>query len=173
VPKVLGAATLEARYLGDANFNASTDTETHTVTVDGADLAIVKRNGLRVLPGGQPFTYILLVSNAGPQSVVNARVSDILPNQLGNASWTCSGTGGASCPASGVGTVDALVNLPAGSSVSFALTVTAQANPEQVISNTATVTPPVNAPDPILSNNQSTDSDPIGVFGESFETESE
>lgn len=173
VPKALGVATLEARYLGDANFNASVDTEAHTIVVDGADLSIVKRNGLRLVPGGQPSTYILLVSNAGPQGVVNARVTDILPAQFANASWTCSAGAGASCPAAGAGTVDALVSLAAGSSVSFALTATAQAAPEQIVSNRATVTPPPNAPDPVSANNESTDTDPIGIFGEGFETEDE
>jgi len=56
IPKALGAATLEARYLGDADFNPSTDTEPHTITAEGADLAIIKRNGLRLIPGGQPST---------------------------------------------------------------------------------------------------------------------
>ncbi|HWS26798.1 MAG TPA: IPT/TIG domain-containing protein, partial [Xanthomonadales bacterium] len=172
-PKALGVATLEARYLGDANFNGSIDSEAHTIVVDGADLSIVKRNGLRLIPGGQPSTYILLVSNAGPQSVVNARVTDILPPQLADAAWTCSASAGASCPASGTGTLDALVSLPAGSSVSFALTVTAQATPEQVVSNRATVTPPLNAPDPLIENNESTDTDPIGILGTGFETENE
>lgn len=173
IPKALGAATIEARYFGDANFNGSSDTEAHTITVEGADLSIVKRNGLRLVPGGQPSSYILLVSNSGPQSVVNARVTDILPPQFSAASWTCSASGGASCPANGGGTVDALVSLPGGSSVSFVLTVTAQVSPEQIVSNRATVTPPANAPDPVTTNNESTDTDPIGIFGEGFETEDE
>jgi uncharacterized repeat protein (TIGR01451 family) len=173
VPKALGAATLEARYLGDANFAPSTDTEAHTVTVNGADLSIIKRNGLRILPAGQPSTYVLLVSNAGPEDVLGARVTDILPPQLSNASWTCTSTGGAVCPATGTGTVDALVNMPSGSSVTFLLTVTAQANPEQVVTNRATVTPPVNAPDPVLGNNESSDTDPIGLFGDGLEDEND
>ncbi|MGE4070911.1 MAG: FG-GAP-like repeat-containing protein [Lysobacterales bacterium] len=173
VPKALGAATLEARYLGDANFAPSTDTEAHTVTVNGADLSIIKRNGLRILPAGQPSTYVLLVSNAGPDNVQGARVTDILPPQLSNASWTCTGTGGAVCPASGTGTVDALVNLPSGSSLTFLLTVTAQANPEQIVTNRATVTPPGNSTDPVLGNNESSDTDPIGVFGDGLEDEND
>ncbi|MEZ5467553.1 MAG: FG-GAP-like repeat-containing protein [Lysobacterales bacterium] len=173
VPKALGAATLEARYLGDANFAPSTDTEAHTVTVNGADLSIIKRNGLRILPAGQPSTYVLLVSNAGPDNVQGARVTDILPPQLSNASWTCTGTGGAVCPASGTGTVDALVNLPSGSSLTFLLTVTAQASPEQIVTNRATVTPPSNSTDPVLGNNESSDTDPIGLFGDGLEDEND
>lgn len=173
IPKALGATTLEARYLGDANFNASTDTEAHTISADGADLSILLRNGLRLLPGGGTATYVLLVNNAGPQDVVNARVSAILPPQLSNANWTCVASVGASCPAAGAGTLDALVSMASGASVTFNLSVAVQANPEQLVSNRATVTAPANAPDPNLSNNESTDTDPIGVFGEGLETESE
>lgn len=173
VPKSFGLTTLEARYLGDANFAPSVDTEEHTVSADGADLSIIKRNGLRVLPAGQASTYVIAVNNAGPQDVFGARVTDLLPPQLINASWTCTSTGGAVCPLSGIGTVDALVDMPAGSTVTFLLTVTAQADPEQVVTNTATVAPPGTAPDPVPANNQSTDVDPIGVFGEGFEEENE
>jgi uncharacterized repeat protein (TIGR01451 family)/CSLREA domain-containing protein len=173
VPKALGVATLEARYLGDADFDPSIDTESHTVSADGADLSIIKRNGLRLVPGGVPSTYVILVSNAGPQDVINARVTDLLPAQFSNAAWTCTATGGAVCPASGSGTVDALVGLPAGSSLSFALTATAQSTPEQIVTNRAIVEPPLSAPDPFLDNNESIDVDPIGVFGEGFETENE
>jgi len=172
-PKALGAATLEARYLGDANFDSSVDTEAHIFTADGADLAIIKRNGLRLLPGGAASTYVLLVTNAGPQAVVNARVTDILPAQFTAASWTCTASIGASCPTSGIGNVDALVNLDVGASLSFALTATVQRAPEQVVSNRATVTPPVNAPDPQMQNNESVDIDPIGIFGAGFETDDE
>lgn len=173
VPKALGLITLQAHYQGDANFALSSDTEEHTVTVDGADLSIIKRNGLRLLPAGQPSTYVLLVNNAGPQDVVGARVTDLLPPQLSNGSWTCSSTGGATCPASGVGTVDALVNMPSGSSVTFLLTVTVQASPEQVVTNRAIVTPPTNAPDPLPANNESIDVDPMGLFGDGWEDENE
>lgn len=173
LPKAFGEITIEARYLGDANYNPSVDTEAHTVIAEGADLSIIKRNGLRILPGGLPSTYVILVSNSGPQDVVNARVTDILPPQLTNASWTCTAADGASCPASGSGNIDALVHLPAGSSVSFLLTVTAQVAPEQIVSNVARVTPPVNAEDPNLDNNESVDTDPIGIFGDGLETEFE
>jgi uncharacterized repeat protein (TIGR01451 family) len=173
IPKATGLVTLQARYLGDANFNGSTAVAEHQILADGADLSIIKRNGLRLLPGGQPVSYTLLVSNAGPQAVVNARVTDILPAQLLSPSWTCVAGAGANCPASGSGTVDALVSLEAGASVTFTLNVTAQANPEQIVSNLATVAAPPNAPDPNLVNNDSVDVDAIGVYGEGFETENE
>lgn len=173
LPKTSGAVVIEARYLGDANYNPSEATVDHVIVADGADLSIIKRNGLRLLPGGVPSTYVILVSNAGPQDVFNARVTDILPPQLGNASWTCSGSNGGTCPASGSGNVDVLVNLPSGASVTFLLTVTAQIQPEQIVSNIASVMPPANAEDPNLDNNVSIDTDPIGIFGDGHETEDE
>ena len=173
VPKALGAITLQARYDGDANFNGSTATASHTVTADGADLAILNRNQRRMVAAGQPSSFTVTVSNLGPQNVVNARVVDVLPAQFGDVSWTCAATAGASCPASGSGLIDTLVSLNAGTSVVFTLTATAQLTPEQIVTTTATVTAPVNASDPNLSNNSSSDSDPIGVFGDGLETDDE
>jgi CSLREA domain-containing protein/uncharacterized repeat protein (TIGR01451 family) len=173
VPKATGSVTIEARYLGDANYNPSTATTPHQIIASGADLGITKRNGLRILPGGQPSEYVILVTNAGPEDVTAARVVDLLPPELTAASWSCTATGAASCPASGTGNIDALVNLPVGGSVTFVLTVTAQLDPETVVTNTATVATPNGVADPIPSNNSSSDTDPIGLFGDGFETESE
>lgn len=173
VPKATGSFTIEARYLGDANYNPSTATAPHQIIASGADLGITKRNGLRILPAGQPSAYVILVTNAGPEDVTGARVVDLLPPELTAASWTCTATGPASCPASGTGNIDALVNLPVDSSVTFVLTVTAQPNPEAVVTNTATVATPSGVADPIPSNNSSSDTDPIGLFGDGLETESE
>ncbi len=173
VPKNAGVFDLQARYLGDANFLPSTDLEPHTVSASNADLAIVKRNGLRLLPGGSQVTYVILVTNNGPQPVTNARITDILPAQLSAATWTCGVNGNGSCPASGTGSIDVLVSLASGSQATFTLTAAVQLTPEQIVANTAAVQPPPNVPDPSLVNNESTDVDTIGVFGEGFESENE
>ena len=173
IPKNTGAFALEARYLGDANFLPDTDTEAHTIASATADLAIVKRNGERLLPGGSQTTYIILVSNNGPQPVTNARVTDILPPQLSAATWTCVVSGSGSCPATGSGNIDALVSLASGAQATFQLTATVQLNPEQIVSNTASIAPPANTPDPQLGNNESTDVDTIGLHADGFESENE
>lgn len=173
VPKATGQFTIEARYLGDANYNPSTATTPHQIIGSGADLGITKRNGLRILPGGQPSEYVILVTNAGPEDVTDARVLDLLPPELTAASWTCTASGAASCPASGTGNIDALVDLPVNSSVTFVLTATAQSNPEAQVTNTATVATPNGVADPIPSNNSSSDTDPVGLFGDGLETEDE
>ena len=173
VPKSTGSFVIEARYLGDANYNASTATTPHQVIASGADLGITKRNGLRIVPAGQPSSYVILVTNAGPEAVVGARVVDLLPPELSAASWTCTATGPATCPASGSGNIDALVNLEVDASVTFVLTVTAQPVPEAMVTNTATVATPTGVTDPQPANNSSSDTDPIGLFGDGLETESE
>ncbi len=173
VPKNTGAFALEARYLGDANFLPDSDTEAHTIASSTADLAIVKRNGERLLPGGAQTTYVILVTNNGPQPVTNARVTDILPPQLSAATWTCVVSGSGSCPASGSGNIDALVSLASGAQATFQLTATVQLNPEQIVSNTANIAPPANTPDPQLGNNESTDVDTIGLHADGFESENE
>ena len=39
---------------------------------------------------GSPLTYTVVVSNAGPSNVTNARVQDALPAPLAGFGWTCT-----------------------------------------------------------------------------------
>ena len=39
---------------------------------------------------GAPLTYTVVVTNAGPSNVTNARVQDALPAALAGFSWTCT-----------------------------------------------------------------------------------
>ncbi len=77
---------------------------------------------------GSSSVYEIVVSNAGPINVQNLVVNDTIPNG-GTATWTCSGTGAASCAASGSGDISELVDIPANESVTFLVTVTWSADP--------------------------------------------
>lgn len=169
--KTQGNRTLNVSYGGDADFNGSATNGTQQVGVvaSGADLAIRKLNDRCVLPGGTRSSYRIEVSNLGPDPVTGARVQDTLPALLTGASWTCTGSGGGSCTASGNGNIDQLVNLPVGGSVVFLLSADVPTTPESVVSNTATVQTPSGVSDPVAGNNSSTDSDPIGVFCDGIE----
>src|SRR5690606_14571566 len=89
------------------------------------DLAITKDNGVTTYTPGLDATYTIIVSNNGPFGVQGARVQDPLPAGVTMASWTCGGeTGGAVCGASsGTGAIDTTANLPAGSSVTYTLSM--------------------------------------------------
>ena len=78
---------------------------------------------------GNTTTYTITVGNTGPSDVTGVRVTDPVTPELSGFTWTCSGSGGASCAAgSGSGALDTTVNLPAGTSATFLLTATIAAD---------------------------------------------
>lgn len=87
------------------------------------------------LPGtlleGQPFVATFVVSNTGGAAATGRAVLPTL-RELGDVSWSCAGTGGGVCPASGIGGLDAAVSLPPGATASFAIIATHPGPPTQV-----------------------------------------
>ena len=138
---------------------------------DSADLAITKTAGrVAVVEGGQ-VTYTIVVSNAGPQDVVGAAVSDTFPAPLENLELTAivPTLGATSTLGTGpfVGALSDTVDLPVGSSITYTVTATvapmgsAHQAVEAIVTNAATVTPPANIEDFELSNNMAHDSDVV------------
>ncbi|WMT92583.1 DUF6923 family protein [Pelagibacterium sp. H642] len=125
------------------------------------DLEIEKDNGVTTYTPGLDTTYSIVVSNNGPFGVSGARVQDSLPAGVTTANWTCgSETGGAICGApSGTGGIDTTASLPAGSSVTYELSLGVPASQTGNFTNTATVTPPAGSPDADMSNNTASDTD--------------
>jgi trimeric autotransporter adhesin len=135
-----------------------------------ADLAVTVTNNSSYVTGGATTTYLIRVSNPGPAGVANARVDDALGTEFSGASWTCSGQNGGQCDPSGSGDIDQRVDLPVGSTVTFALTALVAATPETAISTIASVTPPPAIDDPMLTNNVGSDGPDIrGLFRNGFE----
>jgi uncharacterized repeat protein (TIGR01451 family) len=131
-------------------------------TPPGANLSISKTDGVSSVVSGSPVTYTITVTNAGQGTVVGARVSDVLPAALQDASWTCApaASGGvADCAASGSGDIDDTVTLGAGESVVYSLEATASGSGSLV--NTATVAAPGDSVDPDPSDDSATDTDSI------------
>ena len=129
-----------------------------------ADLAITKASTPEPYVPGALLTYTIVVSNAGPSDVSNARVQDALPPPLAGFTWTCtaSAAGGVRHGVSGSGNIDALVTLPAGTHATFTVTGTVPAGTTGTLTNTATVTPPLGVTDPVPGNNGATDTNPVG-----------
>ena len=156
--------------LGSAIINTALATATASVTgvplqaedtvgislAGGADLAIVKTAPATYTPG-QPLTYTLVVTNAGPSTSTNALVEDVLPAGLTGATWTAVFTGGATGTASGSGNVNTNVTVPRGGRATYTVRATASSTLAGVLTNTATVTPTDGDPDPNPDNNTSTD----------------
>ena len=144
--------------------NSASDTDTVTPV---ADLSITKSDGVSSVNAGSTTTYTLVVSNAGPSAVTGAALTDPAVANLTVTNITCTaGTGGATCPGSGV-TVTNLqgsgisVNLPAGGSLTFAVNATVAGGATGSLTNTATLTAPGGTTDPTLGNNTASDTDNV------------
>ena len=140
--------------------NSATDTDTINPT---ADLSITKTDGSATAIPGNPVTYTIVASNAGPSAVTGASVTDTLPAVLTGASWTCAGAGGGTCTASGTGNIADTVNLPVGGTVTYTLTATLSAAATGTLLNTVTVTVPAGVTDPNPGNNAASDSDALSA----------
>ena len=147
--------------VNDANpaNNSATDTDTLTAT---ADLSITKTDGVVAIAQGGSTTYVIVVANGGPSAVVGATVSDILPGAFAGATFTAVGSGGASgFTANGGGNINDMVNMPAGSTITYTVTASLNAGALGIVSNTATVMPPGGVTDTNPANNSATDTDTI------------
>ena len=144
----------------DTGNNSATDLTAVTAT---ADLSITKTDGLTTIQAGQPTTYTIVVSNAGPSAIVGAVVDDTFPAALTGVTWTCAASAGSTCPAGGSGDVaGATVDLLASGTATF--TVAATVDPAAAagtLTNTATVTQPAGSVDPAPGNNTATDTTEI------------
>ncbi|GEL96329.1 lectin-like domain-containing protein [Cellulomonas composti] len=123
------------RELVTAN-NSDESTGTCSVPVD---LSITKTGPAGAVVGDD-VTFTIEVTNAADVPAPATRVTDVLPDGLADASWTCENPDGVPCeqPA-GDGDVDTSVDLPAGGTATIVVTGVADAAGE--LANTATVTP--------------------------------
>ncbi|MGM9320453.1 beta strand repeat-containing protein [Deinococcus aquaticus] len=168
VPAGTPAGTYTVTYqLCDAAVTAACDTATVQVTVNAAatsDLAVSKTGPAFAQPGGT-VTYTIRAWNNGT-SASSATVTDTVPADLTGVSWTCAGTGGATCAApSGTGnnvSVGATLPVDTGAATTadtafVTVTVTATAPSTatlsstpaaRTITNTASVSGPNTDPTP-------------------------
>jgi uncharacterized repeat protein (TIGR01451 family) len=129
-----------------------------------ADLSITKTDGRTVVDPAQTMTYTIVASNAGPDPVTGATVTDTLPGSITGATWTCTGGGGGSCAAGAPGNInDGGVILPMGGTATYTLTGTLGMAAAGSVSNTAAIVAPGGVTDPNTSNNSATDTDAIAA----------
>ncbi|HET9317093.1 MAG TPA: proprotein convertase P-domain-containing protein, partial [Vicinamibacteria bacterium] len=125
-----------------------------------ADLSITKTDGQTTAIPGQPLTYVITASNAGPTAVSPATVADTFPGIINCPTWTCVGAGGGTCTGSGSGSInDTNVNLPVGGSVTYTAQCGVGTTATGTLTNTATVAS--GNPDPDPNNNSATDIDTL------------
>ena len=139
----------------DLSNNNAADTDTIPTT----DLRVTKlTDNKRSVAPGSTITYLINVSNAGPDTVTGATVTDNLPANLTTLTWTCAASAGSSCTTGGSGNQrNGSVNLIVNGSAAFTATGTLSSNASGVLINTATVTPPAGTPDLQVDDNSATD----------------
>jgi uncharacterized repeat protein (TIGR01451 family) len=137
--------------------NQSTDTDTLT---PHAALSLSKTDELESVFPGQGVSYAIIVFNNGPSTVNGITVVDDFPSQLNNATWTCDATTGSSCATTGTqnGNINNQVNLNPGGTTTFNVSATVRDSATGTISNTASITSPV---DPGTNNKSATDTTTI------------
>ncbi len=165
----LGLPDCDASFLAETRASNSTtsilsDFALGRITTCAADLAVTKTDGKTSAVPGTSTTYTITVSNAGPDDVTGASVSDPLPAGVTGGNWTfvsASGGGTVSGPSSGSGALANTVNLPVNASVTFSFTVQVSPSATGTLTNTATVTPPAGVTDTNPTNNSATDTDSL------------
>jgi uncharacterized repeat protein (TIGR01451 family) len=136
--------------------NSATDTDTQA----SADLSVTKTDNTTTYTAGGTTTYTIVVSNAGPNAVTGATISDPLPTGITTMTWTSVAAGGATGnTASGSGAISQTVNMPVGSSITYTVVAAIPANKTGNLVNTVTVNPPAGVNDPTPGNNTATDTD--------------
>ena len=147
--------------------NSATDSDTLTPTADLSITKIDNKGGSSITstPGnvtpGNPLTYTIVVSNAGPSNASGVKVADTLPAGISSDTWTATASGGATgFTASSSGAInDTAVSLPSGSSVTYTILANVSGSAFGTLSNTATVTAAAGTTDPNSANNSATDTD--------------
>jgi len=123
---------------------------------------------------GSDLTYTITIDNAGPVAATSTTVVDAFPPAYTGVTWTCATSGGASCAASGNGTIAQNVVLPADSAVIYTVHGIVAPGTTGTITNSATAVVGAPATDPDTTNNTATlDTDPAPaddvIFADGFD----
>jgi len=114
-----------ATVTGPAGFpdpNPDDNTSTTIATPAPATaMSITKTDGTTTYKPGDPVTYTIVVSNAGPSFASQATVVDILdPAVIGSATWTAVFTGtNSSAQTVGTGSINQTIDLAVGGTVTY------------------------------------------------------
>jgi uncharacterized repeat protein (TIGR01451 family) len=130
-------------------------------TTASADVAVTITDGQASAVPGQPVTYTLVATNAGPDPVTGAKVTDTLPAALVGATWSCTASAGSNCAATGSGNIDDTVGLLPSGTLTYTLTATLNPAATGSLANTAAITLAPGATDPTPTNNTASDTDTL------------
>jgi uncharacterized repeat protein (TIGR01451 family) len=156
-PTAAGTYQVVAHTDGDGNNNAGDSAPAALTITAPPDLAVTMTDGVTTAVPGGSVTYTITVTNIGGLTASGATVADTFPAVL-TCTWTCTGSGGATCTASGSGNINDTVNLPVSAAATYTAACTIAANATGSLSNTAAATL---AADTNTANNSATDTDSL------------
>lgn len=141
-----------------------TTTPTITLTPQGTstDLSISMNNGQASSIPGTKVTYTIVATNKGPIAVTNAKVVDMFPGSIINATWTCSASVGSKCQTpNGIANINALVDLAVNGTAT--LTAVGDLSPDAIglLINTANITAPAGISEMNTVDNMAIDTDTL------------
>ena len=166
----IGPLQLGASASADNLLEPVTGEKSTPVTIV-ADLALVMTGDVVPLDAQtMALMYVIVVSNAGPSDAVSAMVMTELAAGLDNIVWSCQADAMASCSGSGVGEIDDLADLSAGTSVTYLVDATvSRALIEEGVTSSCEVAPSGEATDPDPNNNSSSITISDRLFHDRFE----
>lgn len=147
-----------------------------TAVAAAADLMVSKDDARTEIVAGASTVYVIEASNAGPDPVVAAALTDFLPPELQNGAWMClpaQSTGTCPTPDTGLGDLDVVIDLAVGESTRFEMVAEANATPGSNVTNTASIDPPAGTTALDLLNDSASDTNTviaIDIFADGFET---
>ena len=131
-----------------------------TAISNKSNISIVKSAPVSI-NAGETVNYTLLVKNTGPSNAVNANITDAIPADIQNVSWTAVANGAANVTfgTSGNGNaVSVKANLPVGDANTVIVQITGKLNPAftgNSLTNTASVIP-TETGNPTVNSNTTT-----------------
>ena len=139
--------------------NSATDTDT---IGQSGDLSVTLTGPAGTVVAGNTVVYTLAVGNSGPSNATAATVTSTLTPAPTSVNWTCVGSGGASCPASGSGNINGTADVPSGGSVSYTITAVIPASAATgTLDASASVAAPAGYTDTAEINNTATASNAL------------
>ena len=149
---------------GVSDFNLTNNASTAATSVASKSGLSVRKMGPADAVAGSEISYTIIVANAGPSNAVGTVITDAVPANVKNVTWTSSQVGAANITAGTTGTAGAnnlvtlTANIPAGAGNEVAIVVKGTIDPsfKGTLLNNAVATPTEAGNPPVTSQNVTT-----------------
>ena len=165
ITNTVDAVVFEGGFNTDQDLSNNNDQVVTTVTQE-PDLSITKSNALSVVIAGEMISYQITVNNNGPSDAPGTIITDLMPSELQNITWTCVPGPGSTCSANGSGDINDVVYLAANTQIVYQVDTLVSSAAQGALTNQANVDATAPVLDPDLNNNVAIDSDPISQISD-------